>query len=64
MADKKDDNIDLILSFANKYHNLYEQDKINKQQLMKVLELLDDFGGYSYREFEQQLKNIFSDKGS
>ncbi|MFW5984931.1 MAG: hypothetical protein ACOCQ1_01510 [Halanaerobiaceae bacterium] len=52
-------SIDLILTFASKYHELYQKNEITQQQLDQISNLLDNFENYSYEEFKRKLESIF-----
>lgn len=53
------DNIDLILNFVNKYHELYEKDQITEEQLNKISKVLDNFEDYPYSELQEKLNEFF-----
>ncbi|MEJ6951712.1 hypothetical protein [Natronospora cellulosivora (SeqCode)] len=49
----------LILAFTNAYEKLYSLGEISEDQFEKVLDLLEDYQGYSKEEFKAELKKIF-----
>lgn len=57
------DNIDqkITLTLTNNYYDLYENGEITKEQLDKVLELIEDYKDYEPEEFQQQIQNIFEE---
>lgn len=57
------DNIDqkITLTLTNNYYDLYENGEITKEQLDKVLELIEDYKNYKPEEFQQKIQNIFEE---
>ena len=57
------DNIDqkISLTLTNNYYDLYENGEITKEQLDKVLELIEDYKDYKPEEFQQKIENIFKE---
>ena len=57
------DNIDqkITLTLTNNYYDLYENGEITKEQLDKVLELIEDYKDYEPEEFQQKIQNIFEE---
>ncbi|MEC9488766.1 MAG: hypothetical protein UMV23_04735 [Halanaerobium sp.] len=58
MKDKELD-IKILNSFTEAYYNLFRQEIIDREQLEKVLDLLNELELLPGRFLERQLENIF-----
>jgi len=61
MLNQKNIDLNIILSFANHYENLYEKGEITEKQLDQVLSLLDKIEKLSRKELEERIESIFGD---
>ena len=61
MRNKDKDNLDtkITLTLTNNYYDLYENGEITKEQLDKVLDLIEDYKSYKPEEFQEKIQNIF-----
>ena len=61
MPNKDKDNLDtkITLTLTNNYYDLYENGEITKEQLDKVLDLIEDYKSYKPEEFQEKIQNIF-----